>query len=239
MDDIKALTEIDYITVFLGVFVLLFAWKVAVLLKDWYFEKYGIETKKMKKEREDHEMCVANAKAIKDLMELHKKDNQISNEHDEKIREDLSLFMNEVMGDIRELKTKMSENFDNRTKDRQVSIEKEQRLNSRIDDLVDSSKQRDVSVEAISNGLDKLTKMFIDGQVNDMRHRILNFAASVSSGKKYNMEAYQYIMSIHSDYENILEEHNMTNGLVEESIGFIRSSYQEHLKKGDFGNYRL
>ena len=53
------------------------------------------------------------------------------------------------------------------------------------------------------------------------------------------MEAYQFIMSSYSEYEKILEEHGMTNGLVEESIEFIRGSYQEHLKNGDFGNYRL
>ena len=61
----------------------------------------------------------------------------------------------------------------------------------------------------------------------------------VSAGKKYNMEAYEYILASYSDYERILEEHGLTNGLVEESIGFVRTSYQERLKNGDFGNYRL
>ena len=193
----------------------------------------------MREKREDHEMILANTQAIKDLAEIHKRDYIVSNEHDDELRNDLSLFMTEVRGDLGELKSSIQESFDNSIRYRQVSIEKEQNLNNRIDNLVNSSKQRDLSVEAISSGLEKLTKMFIDGQISDMRHRILSFAASISSGKKYNMEAYQFIMGIHTDYEKILEEHGMTNGLVEESIEFIRSSYQEHLKNGDFGNYLL
>lgn len=240
MNDIKALLEIDYKVVFLGLFLILAGFKAIAMLLEWFlFDFLGIETKWMKEKREDHEKILANAQAIKELAEIHKRDNDISNEHDDKLRDEMTQFMTEVRSDIGELKSSLQETFNNRANDRQVSIEREQRLNDRIDSLVDASKQRDVSVEAISNGLEKLTKMFVDGQISDMRHRILNFAASVSSGKKYNMEAYQYTLQIYEDYERILKENKLTNGLVEESVEYIRSSYQEHLKNGDFGNYRL
>lgn len=240
MNDIKALLEIDFKVVFLGLFLILTGFKAITMLIEWFFFDFlGIETKWMKEKREDHEKILANAQAIKELAEIHKRDNIISNEHDDELRNDLSHFMTEVRGDIGELKNTMQQSQEDSLKYRQISIEKESALNSRIDSLVDSSKQRDMSVEAISNGLEKLTKMFVDGQISDMRHRILNFAASVSSGKKYNMEAYQYTLQIYEDYERILKENKLTNGLVEESVEYIRSSYQEHLKNGDFGNYRL
>ena len=245
MSNIEQVIQIDFKQLFIWLGLILLTAKILTdafsgTIGKW-LEKKGvkIETKNMREKREDHEKILDNAQAIKDLAELHKQDNIISNKHDEEIGEALSKFMLEVRSDIKELKYSMKESFDNSVKYRQISIEKEQNLNNRIDGLVNSSKQRDVSVEAISSGLEKLTKMFIEGQISDMRHRILSFAASISSGKKYNMEAYQFIMTSYSEYEKILEEHGMTNGLVEESIEFIRSSYQEHLKNGDFGNYRL
>ena len=239
ISNIKELASMNWFECILLIILAMLIWKGLVELVDWFFNKYGIETKKMKEKREDHEKILANAEAIKELAEIHKRDNDISNEHDDKLRDEMTQFMTEVRSDIGELKSSLQETFNNRANDRQVSLEREQRLNSRIDSLVDSSKQRDTSVEAISNGLEKLTKMFVDGQISDMRHRILNFAASVSSGKKYNMEAYQYTLQIYEDYERILKENKLTNGLVEESVEYIRSSYQEHLKNGDFGNYRL
>ena len=240
MSDIRSLLEIDFKVVFIGLFAILAGLKACTMLVEWLlFDKLGIETKWMREKRQDHETTLANTQAIRELADIHKRDNEISNEHDDELRDDLSHFIMEVRGDIGELKTSMQESFDNSLKYRQVSIDKEKRLDSRIDTLVEASKQRDISIEIINNNLDKLTKMLVDGQINDMRHRILNFAASVSAGKKYNMEAYEYILGSYTDYERILEEHGLTNGLVEESIGFIRSSYQEHLKKGDFGNYRL
>ena len=243
MSNIEQLIQIDFKQLFVWLVLILLVAKTIVdaisgTVGKWLKNK-GVETKAMREKREDHEMVLANVQAIKELAEIHKRDNDISNEHDDKLRDDMTQFMTEVRSDIGELKSSLQETFNNRKNDRQVSIEREQRLSTRIDTLVDASKQRDISIETISNGLDKLTKMFVDGQISDMRHRILSFAASISSGKKYNMEAYQYVMSIYTDYERILEEHGMTNGLIEESIGFIRSSYQEHLKNGDFGNYRL
>ena len=243
MSNIEQLIQIDFKQLFIWLVLILLVAKTIVdaisgTIGKWLKNK-GVETKAMREKREDHEMVLANVQAIKELAEIHKRDNDISNEHDDKLRDDMTQFMTEVRSDIGELKSSLQETFNNRANDRQVSLEREQRLNSRIDSLVDSSKQRDTSVEAISNGLEKLTKMFVDGQISDMRHRILNFAASVSSGKKYNMEAYQYTLQIYEDYERILKENKLTNGLVEESVEYIRSSYQEHLKNGDFGNYRL
>ena len=243
MSNIEQLIQIDFKQLFIWLVLILLVAKTLVdsfsgTIGKWLKNK-DIETKSMREKREYHEMVLSNAQSIKELAEIHKRDNDISNEHDDKLREDMTKFMTEVRSDIGELKDSLQETFNNRKNDRQVSIEREQRLSNRIDTLVDASKQRDVSIETISNGLEKLTKMFIDGQISDMRHRILNFAASISSGKKYNLEAYEYTLQTYRDYERILKEHNMTNGLVEESVEYIRSAYQEHLKNGDFGNYRL
>ena len=74
--------------------------------------------------------------------------------------------------------------------------------------------------------------MFVDKEIDDLRFKILDFASSISSGMKYNRESYDHILKIYGKYEKILEEHNMENGLVEESVKYIQSSYQELLKTG-------
>lgn len=233
MNDIKALLEIDYKVVFLGLFFLLAGFKAGTMLIEWFFFDFlGIETKWMKARREDHEKILANAQAIKDLSEIHKRDNNISNEHDDKLREDLSLFMTEVRDDIGELKISMQESFDNSVKYRQVSIEKEKRLDTRIDTLVDSSKQRDISVEAISNGLEKLTKIFIDKEISDYRWEIINFATAISEKKPCNKEAFRHCFATYEKYEKILEENGLENGEVTASMEIITETYKKKLLEG-------
>ena len=128
MADIKALTEIDYVTVFLGVFMLLFAWKGAVLLKDWYFEKYGIETKKMKREREDHELLI---KTSQNLALLQGK----SENDDHSLEIALETFMDEVRDSFEHVDQKIEGFYENQSKYRGQSLEIQKEWSDRIEDV--------------------------------------------------------------------------------------------------------
>lgn len=225
MSDIKALTEIDYVTVFLGGFMLLFAFKGAVMLKDWYFEKFGIETKKMKKEREDHELLVKTSQNLALLQEKHEKDER-------GLECALESFIEEVRTDIGELKDSIQQTYDNNLKYRQVSIEKEQRLNSRMDDMLESDKQRDKTVDEIGNNLNKLTNMFIDKQIADYRWSIINFATAISEKKPCTKEAFRHAFSTYEKYEKILEENGLENGEVKISMEIINEAYKEKMLNG-------
>ena len=85
----------------------------------------------------------------------------------------------------------------------------------------------------IKKDITKLTNMFLDKQIDDMRYEILDFASSLSSGRKHNRESFDHILRIYKKYEQILEDHNMENGLVEESIAFIRERYKSDLNNGE------
>lgn len=85
---------------------------------------------------------------------------------------------------------------------------------------------------AIRRDIANLTNMFLDKQIDDMRSEILNFASSLSSGKKYNRESFKNIFKTYDKYEKILKENGWENGLVEESIGYIRETYRDWLKNG-------
>lgn len=91
----------------------------------------------------------------------------------------------------------------------------------------------------IRKDITKLTDMFLDREIDSMRWDILNFCSSLSNGRKYNRESYDHVFRVFEKYEKILKDNNMKNGLVEESMDFIRESYQEALKNGEIKDNKI
>ena len=88
--------------------------------------------------------------------------------------------------------------------------------------------------EKIEKNLEVLTSMVLDKAIDDYRYEILDFCSALSNGRKYNRESFNHIFSVYEKYEKILKENNMENGLVEESIKFIREKYNGKLKNCEF-----
>ena len=88
--------------------------------------------------------------------------------------------------------------------------------------------------EAIRNDLEKFSTMFLDKSVEDMRWRILDFSSAISNGRKFNRESYDFIIKTYDQYEKILREQGKTNGVIDETILYIKDEFREHLKNGDF-----
>lgn len=86
--------------------------------------------------------------------------------------------------------------------------------------------------DRIREDLEKLTSMFIDKSVDDMRWEIINFAAKISEGKPCSKESYKHCLYIYEKYERMIEENNLTNGEVELSMEIVNQSYKEKLKNG-------
>lgn len=59
-----------------------------------------------------------------------------------------------------------------------------------------------------------------------MRYR-KPFANDLINGKTCYKEQFDNILKTYGSYEKILEENNMTNGQVEESMKFIKEQYHE------------
>lgn len=95
------------------------------------------------------------------------------------------------------------------------------------------TKKYEASHQELIDDVRKLTTLFIEKEIDDMRWEILNFCSALSDGRKYNRESYAHVFSIYEKYERILKENGMENGLVEESMAFIRERYQEALKSGE------
>ena len=168
MNEITELAKIDFAYVFIAVLLILVSIKFAVSLFEWAVNILGLETKWMRKKREDHELLLTTSKNLIMLEEHHKKD-----------------------------------------------MEKSDRLDSEM-----------------RNDIKKLTNMFIDKEIDDMRWEINNFATKVAEGKPCNKDSFSHCIRSYERYEKLLEENGLENGEVELSMEIINEAYKRKLKEG-------
>ena len=161
MEAIAELTTIDYSSLFIATFIVLIGVKTIVSIFEWIISKLGLETKWMRKRREEQELLIQTSQGLSKLQEKHEKD-------------------------------------------------------------IERSDYRD---EIISNKIEKLTQIFIDKEIDDMRWEINNFAIRVSEGKPCNKDSFQHCIHIFEKYEKILEENNLENGEVKISMELINEAY--------------
>lgn len=168
MEPIKELLNINFSYVLISVFVILIGIKAVVSIFEWVVDKLGLETKWMRKRREEHELLVQTSQNLTVLQEKHKEDVKRSDRRDE-----------EIFADIK-----------------------------------------------------RLTNMFVDKEIDDMRWEINNFANKVSEGKPCNKDSFKHCIHMYEKYEKILEENGLENGEVEISMELINEAYKEKLKEG-------
>lgn len=80
----------------------------------------------------------------------------------------------------------------------------------------------------------EVANMFLDKNIEDMRWRILDFASAISNGRKFNRESYDFIIHTYEQYEVILKKLGRTNGVVDETMNYIKEDFRERLRNGDF-----
>ena len=86
--------------------------------------------------------------------------------------------------------------------------------------------------EEIRKDIKKLTDIFIEKEIDDMRWEINNFANKVADGKRCNKDSYKHCLKTYHKYEKILNDNGLENGEVEISMELINESYKEKLKNG-------
>lgn len=96
MDAITELFKQDFSSLFISIFIILVGIKAIVSLFEWVIGKLGIETKWMRKSREEHELLLKTSKNLAELQEKHTEDTRQSIEHNRKIQNELSVFMKEM-----------------------------------------------------------------------------------------------------------------------------------------------
>ncbi len=105
MNDIIELTKIDFSYLFVSVFVILIGIKAIVSLSEWIIDKLGLETKWMRKKREEHDLLLNTSNNLISLQKQHVEDMRKSDEHDLEMRNDIKkltdLFVDKQINDYR------------------------------------------------------------------------------------------------------------------------------------------
>lgn len=161
-DDIIALTQIDFSSIFISVLIILIGVKSIVSLFEWIVNKLGLETKWMRKKREDHELLVKTSQNLLELQSKHKTDVKLSIAHDEKIQDELSNFMNEMREYISQTQTQIETYADNRVHDRQQSLNIQEQWSNTIQTIANGEKDRDEQIKALMCGSKELLGAEID-----------------------------------------------------------------------------
>lgn len=230
MKELEQLINIDWWQFFIAICLIIFGGKALLTAIDWFlFDKLKIETGKMKQQREDHEKLKTTYELAKQTAENLDKLQNRHTKDEEEFRQNLNNYIKESREDRKILHDEVTKFNQNRASDRQVSIEREKRLDDRI---TESNERRDKIMNDISDSLGKLTDMFVDKNIEDMRWEILNFCSALTSGRKYNKESFNHVIQIHEKYEKILEENDMENGQVTASMEVIMDVYKDKLKNG-------
>ena len=214
MDKFTILAEFNWWQVFLAVVSAIIAGIVFKELFDKFCDKFGIEFTAKRKRREEHELLVKTAESLESSQNI------------------LSSFMEDQKKEHEEFRQQLNQYGENRIHDRDVSIDKEKRLNDRIDCMNQSDERRDKAIENISGNLSKLTELFIDKSINDYRWEIINFASSIADKKPVTKDGFKHCFATYEKYEKILDENNLENGEVEISMEIINEAYKDKMLEG-------
>ena len=152
MDDMQTFLDLDLKVFALGIVGLL-AITVFILSKLDFIKKFfGIKTKadieREILEQTSHGLSELQQQHMKDMKEFREKQDENvkqSIEHDERIRNELTLFISEMRDAIESLTNQMNQYSENRIHDREQSREIQRQLNERSDD-------RDKKIEALMLG---------------------------------------------------------------------------------------
>lgn len=105
MNELIELTNVDFSSVFISVFIILVGVKAIMSLFEWVINKLGLETKWMREKREEHELLLNTSNSLVSLQEKHEVDMKKSDEHDAEMRNDIKkltdLFVDKQINDYR------------------------------------------------------------------------------------------------------------------------------------------
>ena len=245
MEPIIELKEFDWWTIFLGIIVAILAFKFLYELFEWGIKKFGIETKSMREKRESKELLKETSILAKETSTLAKETAKLAKntdvlaketaanledleerhtEDEKTFRNNLNDYMAESRKDRKALHDEMAKFTTNRQNDRAQSIEIQKELSNSIKEIAIRQDDRDKKIN-------NLTELFVDKQISDYRWEIINLADKISDGKKVSKEALRHAIATHAKYEQIIEEHGLTNGEVDISMEIINEELKNRMSE--------
>lgn len=108
-------------------------------------------------------------------------------------------------------------------------------VNEHITNSEERRRKQDRIMCELNDKLDKNTAVTLSILIENKRSAIIDFASKViDESYPVTKEQFNRIFKIYKEYEEIIEEHKLTNGEVDIAIHIIQESYEQHMKKHTF-----
>ena len=107
--------------------------------------------------------------------------------------------------------------------------------NSWMDWVNSRAKVYDAGLVDLEEKIDKNNAITLSLLIDSKRNMIIDFASKVIDEKyPVTKEQFNRIFKIYEEYEEIIEENELTNGEVDIAIRIIRESYEKHMRNHTF-----
>lgn len=222
MNSIQELFKIDFSYLFISVFAILIGIKSIVSIFEWVISKLGLETKWIRKNREEHELLMNTSKSLAALQEEHKKDIRESDEHDKILQDNLTIFMDEIKDVISETQKEIKQFSENRVHDREQSLRIQKELTDAQNNLSESISLISEKIDNMQNKTDLRFK-----ESEEKNNKRVRAELKDKIGKSYRY--YHEIGAINDmeleALEDLIEEYEAANG----ENSFVHSVVQKEM----------
>lgn len=110
-----------------------------------------------------------------------------------------------------------------------------QGVNEKFADIYSKQAERDNEIIALNTKIDKNNEDTLSLLLDNKRNFILDFAEkSYDTSRLMSREQYRRYFKVYKEYEDLIKEHNLTNGEVDIANKMVNESYQERMKKNAF-----
>lgn len=97
------------------------------------------------------------------------------------------------------------------------------------------AKVYDTCIADLEKKMDKNNEITLSLFVDSKRNTIIDFASKVvNESYPATREQFNRVLKIYEEYEDIIEEHGLTNGEVDIAIRLIKESYEKHMMNHTF-----
>lgn len=206
--NIKELASMNWFECILLIILAMLVWKGMTELKDWFFNRYEIETKRMKKERENHELLVKTSQNLALLQEKCEKD-------DRALEVAFEVFVNEVRESFEQVHRKFEEMNEAQHKRKEQSLVIQQELNSKIDDICNVLDEMQKNTdERFAQSEEKTNKRV----QSDIKERIAQSYRRYNASKKISHMELEALEDLIDTYESFGGQNSFVHSVVQKEM---------------------
>ena len=108
-------------------------------------------------------------------------------------------------------------------------------VNEHMSDSARRRKEQDCLMCELNKKMDKNNADTLSLLIDNKRNMIIDFASkAIDENYPVTKEQFNRVFKIYKEYEEIIKEHELTNGEVDIAIRIIKESYEQHMKNHTF-----